>query len=80
MDALAPADVDAMMQVARRYYEGQATQAEIAAELGLSRMKVNRLLRQAREAGIVDVRIRVHRAWRPTSSGGSGSVSASRRR
>lgn len=62
MDAVAPADVDAMMQVARRYYEGQATQAEIATELGLSRMKVNRLLRQAREAGIVDVRIRVHRA------------------
>ncbi|WP_244630972.1 sugar-binding transcriptional regulator [Aureimonas sp. ME7] len=51
-----------MMKVARRYYEGQATQAEIAAELGLSRMKINRLLRQARDAGIVDVRIRVHRA------------------
>ncbi|WP_078710457.1 sugar-binding transcriptional regulator [Consotaella salsifontis] len=58
----ATAEFDLLIQVARRYYEGEATQAEIAEELGLSRIKVSRLLRQARDEGIVDVRIRLHRS------------------
>ena len=62
MDAIAPTEIELMTEIARRYYEGDATQADIAAEFGLSRMKVSRLLRQAREEGVVDVRIRVHRA------------------
>lgn len=62
MDAIAPTDADLLTRIARRYYEGDATQADIAAEFGLSRMKVSRLLRQAREEGVVDVRIRVHRS------------------
>lgn len=61
MDANAPTEIELMTEIARRYYEGDATQADIAAEFGLSRMKVSRLLRQAREEGVVDVRIRVHR-------------------
>ncbi len=62
MDAVAPTEIELITEIARRYYEGDATQADIAAEFGLSRMKVSRLLRQAREEGVVDVRIRVHRA------------------
>lgn len=62
MDALGTTDFDTLTRIARRYYEGDATQAEIAAEFGLSRMKVSRMLRQAREEGVVDVRIRVHRS------------------
>lgn len=62
MDAIATADADLLTRIARRYYDGDATQADIAAEFGLSRMKVSRLLRQAREEGVVDVRIRVHRS------------------
>ncbi len=62
VDIAATNDIDLMMAIARAYYEGDATQADIAAEFGLSRMKVSRLLRQAREEGVVDVRIRVHRA------------------
>ncbi|WP_102961314.1 sugar-binding transcriptional regulator [Mangrovicella endophytica] len=50
---------DLLAAIARRYYEGDATQAEIAAEFGLSRVKVGRLLRQAKDDGIVEVRIHV---------------------
>jgi len=59
-DGAGPSDYDVLMRVARRYYEDEATQAEIAEEEGLSRIKVGRLLRQAREEGVVDVRIQVH--------------------
>ncbi|MFC6590938.1 sugar-binding transcriptional regulator [Deinococcus lacus] len=45
------------VQVARMYYHHNLTTAEIAAELGLSRPKVSRLLGYAREQGIVDIRI-----------------------
>lgn len=62
MESPTSSDLDMLTQIARRYYEGDATQADIAAEFGLSRMKVSRLLRQAREEGVVDVRIRVHRS------------------
>jgi DNA-binding transcriptional regulator LsrR (DeoR family) len=40
------------------YYVEERTQAEIAQRLGLSTAKVNRLLRQAREQGFVDIAIR----------------------
>ncbi len=60
MDNNSAASRDFLTAIARRYYEGDATQAEIAAEFKLSRMKVGRLLRQAREEGVVEVRIHVH--------------------
>ena len=44
--------------VARRYYLEGATKSDIAAELGLSRFKVARLLDQARADGVV--RIEIH--------------------
>ncbi len=40
------------------YYFKEQTQAEIAKQLGLSTAKVNRLLRQAREQGLVEITIR----------------------
>lgn len=40
------------------YYEQELTQAEVARRLGLSTSKVNRLLRQAREQGMVEIIIR----------------------
>ncbi|MDP1732395.1 MAG: sugar-binding transcriptional regulator [Devosia sp.] len=48
-----------LSEVAQRYYLGGETQESIASALGVSRMKVNRLLKQAHEAGVVEVRIRL---------------------
>lgn len=53
-------ELDLLTSIARRYYDDSATQEEIAKELGLSRMKVNRLLKQAHEQGVVEVYINVH--------------------
>jgi len=53
-------ETDLLTNIARRYYDDSATQEEIANELGLSRMKVNRLLKQAHEQGVVEVRINLH--------------------
>lgn len=47
-----------MLRAVRRYYEDNLMQAEIAAELGVSRATVSRLLVRARQLGIVDIRIR----------------------
>jgi DNA-binding transcriptional regulator LsrR (DeoR family) len=43
---------------ARLYYEQDLNQAAVAERLGVSRPFVSRLLREAREAGIVDIKIR----------------------
>lgn len=40
------------------YYVGKLTQSEVADRLGLSAAKVNRLLQQAREQGLVEITIR----------------------
>lgn len=45
------------VRIARLYYESEMTQERIGDQLGLSRVKVQRLLRLAREAGIVEIRI-----------------------
>lgn len=55
IDALAEG---VLSEIARRYHIEGETQAEIATALGLSRMKVNRLLREAQDRGIVEVRVR----------------------
>ena len=44
-------------RIARLYYESEMTQEQIGELLGLSRMKVNRLLGQARHAGVVQIRV-----------------------
>lgn len=42
-------------RAARLYYESELTQEQIGEVLGLSRMKVNRLLSQARQSGVVQI-------------------------
>lgn len=44
-------------RVARLYYGSHLTQEQIGQQLGLSRMKVNRLLKLATETGVVQIRI-----------------------
>jgi DNA-binding transcriptional regulator LsrR (DeoR family) len=46
-----------LARIAHRYYADDRTQEEIAREFALSRPKVQRLLVQARQAGVVDIRI-----------------------
>jgi DNA-binding transcriptional regulator LsrR (DeoR family) len=52
-----PAALVLMATVARRYYLEEASKSEIAAELGLSRFKVARLLDSARATGLVRIEI-----------------------
>lgn len=47
-----------MAALARRFYLDGRSQVEIGEEFGISRFRVARLLSQARELGIVDIRIR----------------------
>jgi DNA-binding transcriptional regulator LsrR (DeoR family) len=46
-----------MLQAATLYYEEEATQADVAERLGLSRATVSRLLSEARRAGIVRIEV-----------------------
>ncbi len=49
-----------LAEIARRYYIAGETQDSIARALDLSRMKVNRMLKEAEEAGLVEIRVRFH--------------------
>lgn len=49
-----------LTQIALSYYEYQQTQEEIAKQFNLSRIKVGRLLKQAREEGIVEINVKYH--------------------
>jgi DNA-binding transcriptional regulator LsrR (DeoR family) len=55
-------EIELLTRVASLYYLEDATQAEIASALGFSRPKVARMLRKAREQGIVEITIRPHPA------------------
>jgi DNA-binding transcriptional regulator LsrR (DeoR family) len=46
-----------MFKIAQAYYEDGLTQEQIGRRLGLSRIKVSRMLRQAREEGVVRIAI-----------------------
>lgn len=46
-----------LYEIARRYYELGCTQQEIGKDLGISRSQISRALRQAREAGIVLLKV-----------------------
>lgn len=52
-----PSHHELLAQVASLYYEGEKTQSEIAGQLGLSRVKVYRLLKEAREEQVVQILI-----------------------
>lgn len=49
--------IDLLTRIASLYYLEDHTQDEVAQEVGLSRQKVQRLLRQAREQGIVEINV-----------------------
>ncbi|WP_296929737.1 sugar-binding domain-containing protein [Trueperella sp.] len=49
---------DLLVRVSKMYYELNMTQSHIAQDLGLSRVKVTRMLARARELGIVTISIR----------------------
>jgi DNA-binding transcriptional regulator LsrR (DeoR family) len=52
--------LELLTRVASMYYLEDMTQEGIAAQLGLSRPKVGRLLGQAKEAGIVQITVNLH--------------------
>ena len=53
----APRETAIIVRAARLHYEQGLSQSEIAADLGLSRSNVSRILAQARERGIVEITI-----------------------
>lgn len=54
-----------MVQAAKLYYDLDQTQADIADRLGVTRWQVGRLLREARDIGIVRIEIVPHAPRRP---------------
>ena len=50
-------EFELLARVASQYYLQDRTQAEIAIDFGLSRQKVQRLIRRAREQGIVEIHV-----------------------
>src|SRR3954447_1114472 len=60
-------DPSMLYAVAKLYYLEDATQAEVAAQLGTSRATVSRLLSEARRQGIVKIQVTA-----PEASGADG--------
>lgn len=58
----AASDIDLMTEVAMLYYLDNITQEAIANRFDLSRVKVSRLLKRARDEGVVEVRVLQHPA------------------
>ncbi len=57
MNNRAPQAAAVLSRVARLYYEHNLTHAEIAEILGVSRVKVTRMLNEARRVGIVEIKV-----------------------
>lgn len=53
-------EYELLTEIAIDYYQNEITQEEIANKFGISRIKVGRLLKTAREAGIVEISVRYH--------------------
>ncbi|TNV11099.1 sugar-binding transcriptional regulator [Buttiauxella sp. B2] len=53
-------DFELLTEIATAYYCDEATQEEIANKFGFSRIKVGRMLKRAREEGIVEINVRYH--------------------
>ena len=51
-------NVDLLLEVAHMYYEQDMTQQEIANKIFLSRSKVSRLIKEAKELGLVEITIK----------------------
>lgn len=53
-------EYELLTEIAIAYYCDEITQEEIANKFGFSRMKVGRLLKKAKEEGIVEINVRYH--------------------
>ena len=53
-----PADI--LVEIASRYYYDDVTQEELSKRFGMSRARVSRLLKRAREEGLVEIRVHQH--------------------
>ncbi|HEY0207616.1 sugar-binding transcriptional regulator [Acerihabitans sp.] len=53
-------DNELLTEIAVAYYQDEITQEEIANKFGISRIKVGRLLKRAKEEGIVEITVRYH--------------------
>ncbi|BCQ36031.1 MULTISPECIES: sugar-binding transcriptional regulator [Erwiniaceae] len=53
-------DTELLTEIAVAYYQDEITQEEIARKFGISRIKVGRLLKRAKEEGIVEINVRYH--------------------
>ncbi|ECJ5701897.1 sugar-binding transcriptional regulator [Salmonella enterica subsp. enterica] len=53
-------EYELLTEIAIAYYCDEITQEEIANKFGLSRIKVGRLLKRAKEEGIVEINVRYH--------------------
>jgi len=53
-------DLELLTEIAVAYYRDEVTQEEIANKFGISRIKVGRLLKRAKEEGIVEINVRYH--------------------
>ena len=51
---------DTLVEIASLYYYGDVTQEELSQRFSLSRAKISRLLKRAREEGIVEIRVYQH--------------------
>ncbi|KDM91889.1 sugar-binding transcriptional regulator [Photobacterium galatheae] len=56
----AQVDSDQLTEIAIAYYQDGATQEEISQRFGMSRAKVGRLLRRARDEGVVEITVKYH--------------------
>ncbi|MEH8097960.1 sugar-binding transcriptional regulator [Gallibacterium anatis] len=53
-------EIDLLTEIAIAYYEHELTQEEIANKFNLSRIKIGRLLKKAREEGVVEINVKYH--------------------
>jgi DNA-binding transcriptional regulator LsrR (DeoR family) len=53
-------DYALLTEIAVAYYDQEQTQEEIAQRFGISRIKVGRLLKKARQEGIVEISVKYH--------------------
>lgn len=57
---LSDSNTDLLTEVSVAYYQDGATQEEISKKYGISRAKVGRMLKQARDEGIVEITVKYH--------------------
>jgi len=53
-------ETNLLTEISVAYYQDGATQEEISKRFGLSRVKIGRMLKRAREQGIVEIKVKYH--------------------